>query len=76
MNERNITIRCLVIAGITLAAAAQTARAALLAQDEFSYAIGSQIVGQGSNSNWPTAGKTWTGATTAILETGDLVYSK
>ncbi|MEI7851077.1 MAG: PEP-CTERM sorting domain-containing protein [Kiritimatiellales bacterium] len=52
-----------------------TAQATLLAQDEFLYATNSQIIGQGSNNSWPTAGRTWTGATTAIMETGDLTYS-
>ena len=75
MNKRNIIAGRLVIAGITLAVAAQTVQATLLAQDEFLYATNSQIIGQGSNNNWPTAGRTWTGATTAIMETGDLTYS-
>ena len=52
-----------------------TAQATLLAQDEFLYATNSQIIGQGNNGNWPTVGQKWTGATTAIMETGDLTYS-
>ena len=55
MNKRNRIVRYLVIAGITLAAATQTVQAALLAQDAFVYPItNSTVVGQGSNSNWPT----------------------
>ena len=68
-------MRYLIIAVSVAGLMIQPAQATLIAQDEFSYAIGSQIIGQGSNSNWPTAGKTWTGATTAIIETGDLTYS-
>ncbi len=68
-------IRYLIVAVSATGLMIQTAQATLLAQDEFSYAVGSQIVGQGSNSDWPTAGKNWTGATTAIMETGDLTYS-
>ena len=65
----------IIVTGIALALMVQTSRAALLAQDTFSYATNATIVGQGSDSNWPTAGKKWTGATTAIMETGDMSYS-
>jgi hypothetical protein len=58
-----------------LAFVAPSSLAGLIASESFVYTpTGAQIVGQGTNAGWPTAGQLWTGATSAYVEKAELTY--
>ena len=64
------------LSGILLLAASSPAKATLLAYDGFNYAAGQTVVGQGTNSGWPTANDPYTisagNSANASIEASDM----